>query len=607
LSAQLVPLHHSDSGIGVYNLFQIAWIDRSDDVPAGRVMTGTVVDVVVVGTGGAGMTAALTAARLGLDVVVLEKSEHFGGSTARSGGGVWIPGNEVLEHDGVADDPGSAAQYLAHIVGPDGDPALQEAFLRHGPEMLAMVLEACPLQLRWVRGYSDYYPEAPGGRPGGRSVEPRPTDARILGADRSLLQPPYLASRSGLSITQADFRWLNLIARHPRGLTRAVRVGTRSWLARLRGVELLTMGQALAAGLFAGLRRQGVPVRFGTPLVGLVTDDDGRVTGVRVRSAGAGAGAGGDGADGADGGAEEVITARRGVVLAAGGFEQDEALRQEFQRAPIGTAWTVGAAENTGDAIRLGRELGAALELMDDAWWGPAVPLPRGPYFLLAERSLPGCILVNGSGRRFVNEAAPYVDAVHAMYDAHTDDDPHVPSWLVFDQRYRDRYLFTAKGPRQPLPGRWYRDGIAAKASTIEKLAAEIGVPGDTLRETVTRFNEMAERGRDEDFRRGESAYDRYYGDPRNRPNPNLAPLAKAPFHAVRIVPGDLGTKGGLRTDARARVLRPDGTAIPGLYAAGNTSALVMGRTYAGPGATLGPAMTFGYLAAKDLAAATAP
>jgi 3-oxosteroid 1-dehydrogenase len=298
------------------------------------------------------------------------------------------------------------------------------------------------------------------------------------------------------------------------------------------------------------------------------------------------------------------VTARRGVLLCAGGFERDEALRHEHQREPIGTGWTVGAEANTGDAIRLGRDLGAGLALMDDAWWGPSVPLPRGPYFLLAERSLPGAILVNAAGRRFVNESAPYVDAVHAMYDAHTADVPHVPAWLVFDQRYRDRYLFTSRAPRQPLPEKWYRSGVAVKAGTLEKLAADIGVPGDILRATVTRFNAMAERGRDDDFHRGESAYDRYYGDPRNKPNPNLAALVKAPFHAVRIVPGDLGTKGGLLTDAAGRVLREDRSVIPGLYAAGNTSALVMGRTYAGPGATLGPAMTFAYLAVKDAAGA---
>jgi 3-oxosteroid 1-dehydrogenase len=277
-------------------------------------------------------------------------------------------------------------------------------------------------------------------------------------------------------------------------------------------------------------------------------------------------------------------------------------MRKEYQREPIGTEWTSGAEANTGDAILAGQRLGARLELMDDAWWGPSIRLPRGPFFLLAERALPGCVLVNGAGRRFINEAAPYVDAVHAMYDLHTPEVSHIPAWLVFDQQYRNRYLFAARGPRQPFPARWYSSGAFAKGATLTELAERIGVPGDGLAATVQRFNSMAESGRDEDFQRGESAYDRYYGDPRNQPNPNLAPLLKPPFYAVQIVPGDLGTKGGLSTDERARVLLEDGSPIPGLYAAGNTSASVMGHTYAGPGATLGPAMTFGYLAALDLA-----
>jgi 3-oxosteroid 1-dehydrogenase len=544
-------------------------------------------DVVVVGTGAAGLTAAITAAHLGLSAIVVEKAGKFGGSTARSGGGVWIPGNEVLVKAGVSDTPASAAAYLAHIVGEaDGDPELQKAFLEHGPAMLSLVLRSSPLELRWVRGYSDYYPEAPGGRPMGRSVEPVPMNAKVLGDDRDLLEPPYLGPSGGLAITQYDFKWLNLVARHPRGVLTAVRVGARSWFARLRGTYLLTMGQALAGGLFAGVREAGVPVWFDSPLTGLVTDDDGRVTGVRVTRDGV----------------AETITARKGVVLCAGGFERNAEMRREYQREPVGAGWTVGAAANTGDAIRLGHDLGAGLALMDDAWWGPSVPLPRGPYFLLAERTLPGSLLVNTGGKRFVNEAAPYVDAVHAMYAAHTQETPAIPSWLVFDQRYRDRYLFTARGPRQSLPGRWYKSGVAAKAETLEKLAAEIGVPGDALRATVERFNEQARRGKDDDFGRGESAYDKYYGDPRNKPNPCLAPLAKPPFYAVRIVPGDLGTKGGLLSDDRGRVLRPDRSVIPGLYAAGNTSALVMGHTYAGPGATLGPGMTFAYLAVHDIA-----
>jgi 3-oxosteroid 1-dehydrogenase len=547
-------------------------------------------DVVVVGTGAAGMTAAITAAHQGLRVVVVEKAAHFGGSTARSGGGVWVPGNNVLARDGVQDTPEAATSYLADIVGPDVSPQLQSAFLQHGPEMLALIQAKTPLKFRWVRGYSDYYPEAPGGKPRGRSIESAPLPASLLGADRDQLQPPYLAAKGGLVITQADYRWLNLIARHPRGLITALRVGVRSALARFRRRELLTMGQALAAGLRVGLTRLDVPVWLSTPLVDLEVDGD-RVTGIQVSRDGE----------------PLTIRATRGVILAAGGFEQNAQMRKEYQREPIGADWTVGAAENTGDAILAGQRVGAGLGLMDDAWWGPSVELPREPYFLLAERTLPGCILVNAAGRRFVNEAAPYVDAVHAMYDLHTPAVPHIPAWLIFDQRYRNRYVFAGRAPRQPFPARWYSSGTFATADTIAGLAAKLGIPDDGLTATVERFNAMARFGLDEDFHRGESAYDRYYGDPRNRPNPCLATLSKPPFYAVRIVPGDLGTKGGLTTDERARVLREDGSPIPGLYAAGNTSASVMGHTYAGPGATLGPAMTFGYLAALDLARDSAP
>ena len=240
---------------------------------------------------------------------------------------------------------------------------------------------------------------------------------------------------------------------------------------------------------------------------------------------------------------------------------------------------------------------------MDDAWWGPSIPLPGGPVFCLAERSLPGSIFVNAAGERFMNEAAPYVDAVHEMYARHTDDNPHIPCWMVTDQRYRNRYVFTGVPPRRPLPRRWYASGAVFRASSLAELARQIGVSADGLTKTVEEFNEFATAGKDADFGRGDSAYDRYYGDPNCKPNPNLAALAEPPFYAIKIVPGDLGTKGGLRTDERARVVREDGSVIPGLYAAGNTSALVMGRSYAGPGATIGPAMTFGYLAALDAAA----
>ena len=542
-------------------------------------------DVVVVGSGAAGMTAALTAAHHGLRVVVIEKTDRFGGSTARSGGGLWLPGNEVLRKAGVRDTPGRARAYLAYVAGDGVTQARQRALLDHGPAMLAFVRASTPVDFAWVPGYADYYPEAPGGLAQGRSIEPVPLDGRVLGAELARLNPAYAPAPNGITITQADYRWLSLGPRHPRAMLATAKILGRMARTRLLRQPMLSLGQALAAGLRAGLLAREVPVWLGTPMTGLRMTD-GRVTGVEVTRDGRPA----------------LIRAGRGVVLAAGGFEHNEQMRRRYQRQPIGTEWTTGAAGNTGDAITAGEAAGAALDLMDDAWWGPSIPLSGGPYFCLAERSLPGCLLVNGAGQRFVNESAPYVDAVHAMYDGHCDAVPHIPSWLITDQRYRNSYVFAGLPPRKPLPRRWYAAGAVYRAPTVAELADQVGIDPAALAKTVVRFNEFAQAGRDEDFGRGDSAYDRYYGDPRCRPNPNLAPLRQAPFYAVKIVPGDLGTKGGLRTDERARVLREYGTAIPGLYAGGNTSAAVMGHSYAGAGATIGPAMTFGYIAALDLA-----
>ena len=546
-------------------------------------------DMIVAGSGAAGMTAALTAAHLGASVVVLEKTGAFGGSTARSGGGIWAPGNAALRKAGVADTVGQASDYLAHVTGDCVPAELRRALLEHGPAMLDLVLATTPLRFAWVPGYADYYPEAPGGLACGRSIEPVPFNGKLLGGELARLNPPYLPVPDGVAVTQADYRWLSLGPRHPRAILASARVAGRVARTRLLGHRVLSLGQALAAGLRAGLQASGggVPVWLNTPMTGLVVTD-GRVTGVRALRDGK----------------PVLIGARRGVLLATGGFERNDQMRHRYQREPIGTDWTTGAAGNTGDGIAAGQELGAAVGLMDDAWWGPAIPLPGGPYFCLAERSLPGCILVNGAGRRFVNESAPYVDAVHAMYAGNTAANPHIPAWLIFDQRYRDRYVFAGLPPRRALPRRWYAAGAVFRAADLAGLGAAIGIDPGWLGETVARFNEFAAKGRDEEFRRGDSAYDRYYGDPRCRPNPNLAPLTSAPFYAVKIVPGDLGTKGGLRTDERARVLREDGSPIPGLYAAGNASASVMGHSYAGAGATIGPAMTFGYIAAVDIAAA---
>jgi 3-oxosteroid 1-dehydrogenase len=546
-------------------------------------------DFVVVGSGAAGMTAALTAALAGLSTVVLEKTEYYGGSAARSGGGVWLPGNAALRRAGRADSAEQASQYLAFVAGESVPESLRSALLEHGPAMLDLVLANTPLDFDWVPNYSDYYPEAPGGQASGRSVEPSLLDAKAVGAELGTLRPPYLPAPVGITVTQANYRWMSLGTSHPRAITTTARVTGRMIISKLRKRQLLSMGQALAAGLRTGLARAGVPVWLNTPMTGLELEN-GRVVGVQVLRDGAPA----------------VVRARRGVLLGTGGFERNEEMRQRYQRAPIGIEWTVGSPGNTGDGLLAGEAAGGVLELMDDAWWGPSIPLTGGPIFCLAERSLPGSIFVNAAGERFVNEAAPYVDAVHAMYDKHTDDNPHIPCWMISDQRYRNRYVFTGMPPRKPLPRRWYKSGAVAKADTLAELAALIGVSADGLAKTVQKFNDFARAGKDTDFGRGDSAYDHYYGDPNCKPNPNLAPLAQPPFYAIKIVPGDLGTKGGLRTDDKARVLRADGSVIEGLYAAGNTSAMVMGRSYAGPGATIGPAMTFGYLAALDVAATEA-
>ena len=398
-------------------------------------------DVVVVGSGAAGMTAALTAAHHGLSALVVEKTDRFGGSTARSGGGIWAPGNTVLNRAGVVDSPELARAYLAHVAGDGVTPARQQALLVHGPAMLDLVRTLTPVDFAWVPGYADYYPEAPGGLAAGRSVEPVPLDGRVLGAELAHLNPPYLPTPAGVTITQAEYRWLSLGPRHPRAMLASVKV---AGLVRYRVLRqrMLTMGQALAAGLRAGLRDLAVPVWLTTPMTGLHIED-GRVTGVEVTRDGQ----------------TVLIRARRGVLLAAGGFERNGPMRARYQQPPIGTDWTTGAAGNTGDAIVAGEAAGAALDLMDDAWWGPSIPLARGPYFCLAERSLPGCILVNGAGQRFVNESAPYVDAVHAMYAGHTPEVPHIPSWLITDQRYRNRYVFAGLPPGKSLPRRVVRGG----------------------------------------------------------------------------------------------------------------------------------------------------
>lgn len=371
------------------------------------------------------------------------------------------------------------------------------------------------------------------------------------------------------------------------GRKTAVAVGLKTLWNAIRRRNRLTLGQALVARLRRSVDDAGVPLWLKAPFEEFTLDGD-RVVGVVADTA-------------RDG--RVAIRADRGVVLAAGGFPHNEELREEYQPEPISTDWTLANEGNTGDTIVAGMdELGAAVDLMDDAWWGPASLPPDGdPFYHVAERNKPGAIMVNGDGERFTNEAASYVDVVHDMYEYHADASPHIPAYFIMDRGFRNRYAFGTLPPRRSIPERYRESGYVVSAETIPGLARQLGLPPAALEDTISRFNDHARAGHDPDFGRGGSEYDRYYGDPSHEPNPCLGTVDRPPFHAVELWPGDLGTKGGLETDEHARVLREDGSAIPGLYATGNNAASVMGHTYPGPGSTLGPAATFGYVAVEHI------
>ncbi|MEV7429107.1 3-oxosteroid 1-dehydrogenase [Nocardioides sp. NPDC092400] len=548
------------------------------------------VDVVVVGAGAAGMSAALAAADRGLDTILVEKSRYFGGSTARSGGGVWIPGNYALKAARQDDPLENSKLYLDSIVGDVVPKVRRDTYVDRGAEVMDFLKARTPVRFTWVPDYADYHPEQPGGRPRGRTVEPVPLDAGFLGAELERLHPPYTKAPANMIVTQADFRKISLGMRTLKGPLTMVKVTIKRIVSGLLRRRMYAMGNAIAIGLRQGLVQARVPVHYETDLRDLVVEE-GRVVGVRVLRDGV----------------EQVVRARRGVVLGSGGFERNLELRERYLPHPTSVEWTTGSKNNTGAGLVAGQAAGARTDLLDDGWWGPTIPLPGRPWFCLAERNLPGSIIVNQAGERYMNEALPYVEAVHEMYRGEETGVAHVPSWMVIDQRYRNRYVFAGLMPRQPFPGRWFKEGVVRKSDSLAGLAAEIGVPAETLERTVERFNGFARTGVDADFHRGESAYDKYYSDPTVKPNPSLHTIDEGPFYAVKIVPGDLGTKGGLVTDERARVLREDGSVLEGLYAAGNVSAAVMGHTYPGPGGTIGPALVFGYLAAEDIASGPAP
>ncbi len=555
------------------------------------------VDVLVVGSGGGGMTAALAADASGLDTLVVEKSAQFGGSTALSGGGIWVPGAPSQRKAGYVPDPDGVFEYLRQITGGLVSDARLRQYVDTAPAMMEFLENLSPwFEFVWKPGYADYYPELPGGSELGSTINVPAIDLRKLGDEEQNLLHPLALAPKGIWFAPKDLRLFYQVRQNWRGKTVLVKLIWRMIRARVFGDRMAAIGQSLAARMRLALKQQGIPLWLNSPMTELITDVDGTVTGAVVEQ----------------NGVQRRIHARRGVILASGGFDHDMAWRR--QHLPVlEKDWSFGNPAAMGDGIRAGEKVGGSTDLLDEAWWFPAMCWPDGRLqFMLNERMMPSQFVVNGEGRRFINEAAPYMDFAHAMIEGQRSGVTHVPCSLITDIRSFHRYVVGGhlpipKIPFAPVPTgwkvpkAWLDSGVVKGANSFEELAAKIEVPAENLRATAERFNELARKGHDDDFNRGDNAYDNYYGDP-TLPNPNLYPLGKPPYYAFQIILGDLGTSGGLRTDEFARVLRDDDRVVKGLYAVGNASAAVMGRSYAGAGATIGPAMTFGYVAAKHIA-----
>lgn len=564
------------------------------------------VDVLVVGSGGGGMTAALKAKAAGLSTLIVEKSAKFGGSTALSGGGIWVPGAPSQRRAGYTPDPDGVFEYLKTITGGLVSDARLRTYVEAAPEMMDFLERSSDwFEFVWKPGYADYYPELPGGSERGSTINVPEIDLRKLGEEEQNLLAPLALAPKGIWFAPKDLRLFYQVRQNWRGKAVLVKLIWRMFRARVFGDRMAAIGQSLMARMRLALKEHDIPLWLSAPMTELITDVDGTVVGAVVERDGK----------------PIRIAARGGVVLATGGFDHDMQWRRQYLPL-LDEDWSFGNPAATGDGIRAGEKVGAATDLLDEAWWFPAMCWPDGRLqFMLNERMMPSQFVVNGAGKRFINEAAPYMDFAHAMIEGQQDwlgersdgktAAEHIPCWLVTDIGSFHRYVVGGhlpipKVPFAPVPtGRkipqaWLDSGIVKTAGSFEELAAEIGVPAAELRSTAERFNQLARQGHDDDFNRGDSAYDNYYGDP-TLPNPNLAPLGKPPYLAFQIILGDLGTSGGLLTDEHARVLRADGSVITGLYATGNTSAAVMGRSYAGAGATIGPAMTFGYVAAQHI------
>jgi succinate dehydrogenase/fumarate reductase flavoprotein subunit len=538
------------------------------------------------------MTAAVVAAAEGLKVLLLEKTAQVGGTTAWSGGMVWIPANRLTAAAGHPDSTEAARRYLGATVPGGVDAPAMQAFLNHGDAAIAYLAAHTPVRLMPVTRYPDYYPDLPGATDGGRVLEPCPFDASRLGQRFRLLRPPLpeFTLFGGMMVSRPDLVHFRRLGRSVKSTWRVAQlVACYAWqrLRSPRGTTLY-LGNALAGRLLLALGQLGVELRTGVAITDLQFDGK-RVSGVIL----------------ADGRHEQ---ARRGVVLATGGFSHDPVLRAKFLPAHAGLLSATSPA-GTGDGARLGMAAGGQIgpEAANGAFWVPASRFRRtdGTWGVfphtVTDRAKPGLIAVDRTGQRFVNEAVSYHEFVLAML--RNDNAGSGPVYLLCDRRFLWHYGLGRVKPFGLSPRSDIASGYLMTAPTVRGLAERIGVDPDALATTIQAYNLAAKDGRDPAFGRGENSYQRHLGDAENQPNPCVAPIVRSPFYAVAVFPADLGTAAGLATDGFARVLASDGTPVTGLYACGNDMSSVMNGAYPGPGITLGPALTFGYLAARHAAA----
>jgi succinate dehydrogenase/fumarate reductase flavoprotein subunit len=559
--------------------------------------TRDVCDVLIAGSGAGGFAAALTAHLQGLDVVMVEKEPLFGGTTAYSAGVIWIPANSHQKAAGISDSREDALTYLTHHVGNRLDRARAEAFLANGPAMLDLFEREGLVSFSPALTWADYHPDEPGASQGGRALCPNDFDGRTLGPWFDKLRPPIktMTTFGGMMIGRND---LPHVFQMTRSANSAFYVGrmlarhARDRLSYSRGTRLVN-GNALIASLAVNALKRGIPLWLNSPIVELIREG-GHVTGAVVEREGQ----------------RLQIKTRRGVVLACGGFPADEQLkRRMYQHVAAGKSHiSLPPPGNTGDGLRLAQSVGATFhdEVHHPAAWTPASLVPQAdgsvvPFPHFYERGKPGYISVDRRGRRFVNEAKSYHVFVPAMIEA-CSGDKDVEAWIICDHHAIRRFGLGALGPAPMRVQPFLRSGYIKRSDTIGGLADACGINPAGLERTISQFNGPARLGEDPEFHRGSDAYQRFNGAAGHKPNPCVGPLDQPPFYAVRVIPSELGTYAGISTNANAQVIDGDGQPIGGLYAVGNDAASVMGGTYPGPGTTIGPAMTFGYIAARQMA-----